>query len=83
MRNTYLNAQFRRIAARHGSKRAHIAVIHTILTTIWNLLARQTPYQDLGPTYYLDREDPDRQRRRAVAQLERLGFAVTIEPTTA
>ncbi len=79
MKNSYLNAQFRRIAARRGGKRAHSAVAHTMLVTVWHILTRRTPYQDLGPSYFLDRDNPDRQRRRAVAQLERLGYAVTIQ----
>ena len=45
--NTYLAAQYRRIAARRGKKRALIAVGHTILTIVYTLLTRQQPYQDL------------------------------------
>jgi transposase len=36
-KNTYLAAQYKRIAARRGKKRALIAVGHTILSAIWDL----------------------------------------------
>ncbi|GAC1521033.1 MAG: hypothetical protein NVS3B10_22060 [Polyangiales bacterium] len=35
-------------------------------------------FEDLGDDYFQRRHDPDRQARRLVAQLEELGFAVTI-----
>src|SRR2546426_5527441 len=47
-KNTYLAAQYRRIAARRGKKRALIAVGHTVLTIVYTLLTRKQPYQDLG-----------------------------------
>jgi transposase len=46
-KNTYLAAQYRRIAARRGKKRALIAVGHTILTIVYTLLTRRQPSQDL------------------------------------
>ena len=39
------------------------------------------PYHDLGAGYFLDHTEPDRIRRRAIAQLQRLGYTVTIEAT--
>ncbi|HCT79089.1 MAG TPA: IS110 family transposase [Micromonosporaceae bacterium] len=82
-KDSYANAQFRRIAARRGGKRAQSAVAHSILIAIWHILERHTPYEDLGVNYFINRDNPDRQRRRAIAQLERLGLTVTIQPTTA
>jgi transposase len=82
-KDSYAYAQFRRIAARRGGKRAQSAVAHSLLVAVWHILNSHTPYRDLGADFYNDQEHPDRQRRRAVAQLERLGYAVTIEPTTA
>ncbi|MCL6577548.1 transposase [Kyrpidia sp.] len=46
-RNTYLSAQFRRIAQRRGNKRAAVAVGHTILVIAYYLLKRKTTYEDL------------------------------------
>ena len=43
----------------------------------------RTPYQDLGGDYFLNRDNPDDRRRRAIAQLERLGYQVNLEPRAA
>jgi transposase len=77
-KDTYLNAQGRRLTHRRGKKRAVVAVAHTILIIAFHVLQRQQPYQDLGSNYFDERE------RSAVAQqsvrrLEQLGFKVTLE----
>jgi len=77
-RQTYLGAQYRRLAARRGKKRAAVAVAHTILVIAYYLLARQTAYTDLGPDYF-DRRNTDAIERQLVNRLERLGNKVTIE----
>ena len=43
---------------------------------------RQLHLQDLGGDYFV-RRDTDRQRQRAVAQLQALGYQVTLEPVAA
>ena len=82
-KNSYANAQFRRVAARAGSKRAQAAVAHSLLVAIWHILTTRTPYQDLGSDYFLRRDNPEHRRRRAIDQLQRLGYRVTLEPTAA
>jgi transposase len=81
-RNSYSNAQFKRVAARRGGLRAQTAVAHSLLIAIWHMLTASTPYHDLGGDYFINRQNPDHARRRAVYQLERLGFHVTLEPFT-
>ena len=78
-KNTYLAAQYRRIAARRGKKRALIAVGHTILTIVYTLLTRRQPYQDLGAAYF-DQREQHRVERRLVQRLERLGYEVALQP---
>ena len=82
-KHSYANALFRRVAARRGGKRAQTAVAHSLLVAAWHVLATRTPYQDLGGDYFLNRDNPDHRRRRAIAQLERLGYQVTLEPRAA
>jgi transposase len=82
-KNSYTNALFRRIAARRGGKRAQAAVAHSLLVSAWHVLTTRTTYHDLGGDYFLTRDNPDHRRRRAIAQLERLGYNVTIEPRPA
>jgi transposase len=79
-KDSYLGAQFRRIAARRGNKRAQTAVAHSLLTAIYHVLHDKTTYHDLGGDYFLHRDNPDRQRRRAITQLHRLGYQVTLNP---
>ena len=78
-KHTYLAAQYRRIAARRGKKRALIAVGHTVLTIVYTLLTRKQPYQDLG-TAYFDQREQRRVERRLVQRLERLGYEVALHP---
>ena len=73
--NQYLAAQYRRISAHRGKKRALIAVGHTILTIVYTLLTRRQPYQDLGAAYF-DQRERQRLERRLGQQLERLGYEV-------
>jgi transposase len=81
-KDTYLAAHFRRLAARRGHKRAAVAVAHTLIGIVYQVLSRRVPYQDLGADY-LDRLQPDRLTRQLVKRLERLGHKVTLEPQEA
>jgi transposase len=80
-KNTYLSAQFRRIAARRGLKRAAVAVGHTLLVIIYHILKRKTTYQEMGGDYF-DRIGNERLTHRLIQRLERLGHKVTLEPTS-
>ena len=81
-KRTYLGAQFRRLAARRGKKKAAVAVGHTILIIVYHLRTEGTVYQDLGPQY-CDERDRQRVERRLVHRLEGLGYKVALEPTAA
>jgi transposase len=78
-KDTYLAAQYRRLAARRGQRRAALAVGHTILGIIYYLLKRGTTYQELGGDYF-DEQDRQGVERRLVRRLEALGNKVTLEP---
>lgn len=78
-KNTYLGAQFRRLAARRGKKKAAVAVGHSILVIIYNLIKHGTTYSDLGGNYF-DLRDRDALKRRLVNRLKNLGWKVTLEP---
>jgi len=78
-RDTYLAAQFWRLARRIGKKKAAMAVGHSILVICWYLLTEDCDYHDLGGDFFI-RRDSDRARQRAVAQLQALGYQVTLQP---
>jgi len=73
----YLEAQYRRLKPRRGHKRALGAIKHTMLGAIWHMLSTGETYRDLGGDFVTNR-DPERQTRRLIAQLERLGHNVTL-----
>jgi transposase len=81
-RDSYLAAQFWRLARRIGKKKAAMAVGHSILVIAWHLLTDDCDYADLGGDYFI-RRDADRARQRAVAQLQALGYQVTLQPLAA
>ncbi len=74
----YLEAQYRRLKPRRGHKRALGALKHTMIGAIWHMLSTGETYRDLGGDYFINR-DPERQTRRLVKQLERLGHHVTLQ----
>jgi transposase len=76
---SYFNAQFRRLSSRRGPKRAAVAVQHSLLVVVYQLLRNGLIYEDLGP-HHFDRMDSLRLRRHHIAKLEALGFRVTLEP---
>jgi transposase len=76
-KGTYLSAKFQRIVKRRGKNRALVALQRSMLTAIWHMAATGEVYTDLGADYYRSR-DPERTRRHAIAQLEALGYHVTL-----
>lgn len=78
-KNCYLAAQYRRIAARRGAKRAAMAVAHSILVILYHLLSEGTTYEERGEAFFEER-DREAVERRLVNQLTRLGYHVEIPP---
>jgi transposase len=81
-KGTYLQAQFHRIKARRGPKKAIIAVVASILTAIYHMLKDGTMYHDLGCDQF-KRHSTHQQKRRLVKRLSELGYAVELKPLTA
>lgn len=77
-KGTYLAAQYRRIAARRGAKRAAVAVGHSILVALHQMLSTGAMYDDLGADWF-DERDRRAIVRRSVQRLEGLGYKVTLE----
>ena len=78
-KESYLGAQYRRLAARRGKKKAVTAVGHTLLVIIYHLLQTAVVYQDLGADHF-DKLKPEQYRRYLVKRLESLGYQVTLTP---
>lgn len=78
-KDTYLGAQYRRLIARKGKKRAAVAVGHSILVIAYHVLTDREPYHDLGSDYF-DRRDRRAVERRLVRRLRALGLDVSVTP---
>lgn len=79
IKDTYLSAQYHRLSARRGKKRAIVAVGHSILVIAYHTLRRQQTYADLGSNYFDERER-QHLKRRLVQRLQALGYRVLLEP---
>jgi transposase len=79
-RQTYLAAQFWRLARRIGRKKAAGAVGHSILVIAWHLLTYDCDYHDLGADWFGRRSDHDHRKTHLVTQLQALGYSVTLQP---
>jgi transposase len=80
--NTYLATKYRRIASRRGPIKAVVAVEHAMLIAIWNMITNSRPYQDPGADFYI-KSNPDKARHRAIDQLHKMGYHVTLSPLEA
>jgi transposase len=76
-KNTYLAAQYARLAKRRGKLRARKAVGHSILVACFHILAGGVPYAELGADYFEQRNSPERKARRHLNDLRALGWDVT------
>ena len=79
---SYLGEQYRRLSKRRGSKRAAIAVGHSILVIYYPMMKTGDSYKEKG-IEYLKALDKQRLQQHLVHRLESLGCQVTIQPSPA
>jgi len=77
-KDCYLSAQFKRLAARRGVKRAVVAVAHSMLVIGYTMLKTSRSYQELGGGY-LEQINKEQLQRYFVKRLQRLGLTVSVE----
>jgi transposase len=75
---TYFRAQFLRLKARRGPKKAIVAVAASILTAAYHVLQREVDYHDLGGDYF-SRRDKVKLAKRLIARLHDLGVTVEVK----
>ena len=80
--DSYLQALYRRKKPQLGHGRALGAVKHSMICAVWHMLSTGELYRDLGGDYY-SRRNPQRQTKRLVSQLQRLGHTVTLKKAAA
>lgn len=79
VKGSYLQAQFHRIRARRGAKKAIIAVAASMLTAAWHMLRNSTEWKELGGGFF-DHADATKTANRLVRRLQNIGYQVTIAP---
>jgi transposase len=79
-KNTYLSAQYHRLAARRGTKKAAVALGHSLLVIIYHVLTEDKDYEELGGNFF-DERDRQVLEKQLVRRLEHLGYHVSLEPT--
>lgn len=78
-KDTYLSAQYHRLARRIGRNKATMAVAHSILVIAYHLIKRQEPYRELGGDYF-DKRRPEATAKHLIKRLEKLGYQVSLQP---
>jgi transposase len=81
-KGSYFQAQYHRLRARRGSKKAVCAVAASLLTTAYHMLKNGTFYQDLGADHF-DPKSKEKHALRLLKRLENLGYAVQLQPIVA
>jgi transposase len=75
----YLQAQFHRLRARRGAKKAIIGVAASMLTAAWHMLRDGTEWHDLGAAHF-DRADAQKTANRLIRRLQQIGYNVQVVP---
>jgi hypothetical protein len=63
---------------RRGTKRAILAVAHSMLVMAYDMIQRREPYREAGADFF-DWLPPEATARRLVKRLEQLGSQVTLQ----
>lgn len=72
-KNSYFYAQFMRISAHRGKKRAYVAVAHSMLIAIYHILKDGVMFKDLGADYY-NQFNKERKINAYLKKLKALGW---------
>ena len=82
VKDSYLQAQFHRLRARRGAKKAILAVASSMLTAAYHMLKNAVAYQDLGAAHFT-RRDREKIILRLVRRINDLGCQVQLVPQAA
>lgn len=82
VKGSYLQAQFLRLKARRGAKKAILAVAASMLTAAYHMLKNGVEYRDLGADHF-SRRDRSKAIQRLVRRLNDLGCEVQLTPLAA
>ncbi|WP_419949615.1 IS110 family transposase [Candidatus Palauibacter sp.] len=81
-KDSYYRALYHRHKARGGPKKAIVAVQHAILVAVWHMFSNGVLHEDLGPDHFRT-HDRERQMRRLLGRLRKLGVDVEVQASAA
>ena len=76
-KQSYFHAQFARISAHRGKKRAYVAVAHSMLVAIYHILKDGVVFKDLGADYY-NQFNKGRKINAYLKKLKKLGWEAPV-----
>ena len=76
-KDSYFSAQFARISAHRGKKRAYVAVAHSMLVAIYHILKDGVVFKDLGADYY-NQFNKERKINAYLKKLKALGWEAPV-----
>ena len=76
-KSSYFYAQFARISAHRGKKRAYVAVAHSMLVAIYHILKDNVGFKDLGADYY-NQFNKERKINAYLKKLKSLGWEAPV-----
>ena len=76
-KTSYFSAQFARISAHRGKKRAYVAVAHSILVAIYHIIRDGVVFKDLGSDYY-NQFNKERKINAYLKKLKALGWEAPV-----
>jgi transposase len=79
VKGSYLQAQFHRLRARRGAKKAIVAVAASMLTDAWHMLRKGAEWHELGAAHF-DRADATKTANRLIRRLQQIGHVVQATP---
>ena len=77
VKGSYFHAQFQRVSAHRGSKRAYVAVAHSMLIAIYHILKDGVEFRDLGGDYY-NQFNKERKINAYLKKLKALGWEACV-----
>lgn len=76
-KTSYFYAQFMRISAHRGKKRAYVAVAHSMLIAVYHMLKFGVAFEDLGADYY-NQFNKERKINAYLKKLKALGWSAPV-----
>lgn len=76
-KKSYFHAQFMRISAHRGTRRAYVAVAHSMLIAIYHILKDGVVFKDLGVDYY-NQFNKERKINAYLKKLKALGWEAPV-----